>query len=271
MRYSTEAEFFCSDFLAQTRYSGTLDPVVTIPTTVTVTNPRSTDPVSVFLISYTSSVFISTSFAPQPARTANPTAFTRPLPIYVQQYPPSRVSSACSCIASPIPTYTITRDCDPSTTSTVSTTITWTTGRPARTTVTYAWTETTLVYASTRAPFPTACPAADGVPYIGSDASLWDRNCDAYFAAVRIPLLRTTTERDFTACIEACVAYNKNLGYNQCQGVLYLPQSGKQCQLGNSVTPGGGNGGQVAVLRFYEPSKPTPNYCATVTGAIGGL
>jgi len=85
--------------------------------------------------------------------------------------------------------------------------------------------------------------------------------------------LKTTTAPDFTSCIEACIAYNKRLKYNQCQAVVFTPQNGNQCQLGNDPTffDHGAGDAQVATLRFYEPSQTEPNFCATVMGAVGGL
>lgn len=267
---SYEGEIFCSQYLRKTSYIGTLEDVITLPTYVTVTDSSSTDPVSVFLVSSSTTTAISTSYASQTTRIANPTAFTRPLPSYVQKIAPSRVSSACSCIINSIYTDTFYGRCEGFTTNTMWTTITWVTGQPGTSTVTYELTETTVVEAMTTAPFPTACPQADNVDYVGSDRSIWGRGCDSYLSASRF--LTITTAKDFQNCIEACISYNKKAKWNQCQAAVFRPQLGDNCELVSD--PGfivGGAEGNVATLRFFEPSQTTPEYCATVSGAIRGL
>ena len=230
LRASDEASFFCPEFIAQTSFIGTLRGPITIPVTKTVTDPRSTDPVMVFKSQGTSTDVITTSYASQTGRMPNPTAFTIPLPSYIQQFASSQVSSACSCIVTSVRTDTIYRPCEPKTYSTSYTTLTFTTGKPGKQTITYTYTDTSTIYESTTAPFPTACPEANDVDYVGSDLSTWERGCDTALNCVRP--LKSTTAADFDACIEQCVAYNKKLGHNQCQAVLFYPSNGNTCELG---------------------------------------
>lgn len=272
IRNNEAGELFCSGLLEQPYIVGTLDETITIPVYITETDTASEEPVFVVASTTTRTEVTSTSFASQ-QRTANPTKFTLPLPSYVQQYPTPRVSSACSCYIGPanIATYTQYSRCDVlSSTATSYYSITITTGVPnPRDTTTYTFTDTRTDTVETSAPFPTSCPAADGVDYVASDQSAWERICGAYIPSYRP--LGAVKAASLDACIEKCVDYNNKEGYSQCQGVLFLPvgqgPGGKNCERYNSAGyPVSGDGpGEVATLRFFEPAATQSDYCATIT------
>ena len=259
-------DIFCSEYLLKTYFIGTLEPTITLPTYTTETNTNSNQPVTVYKSKGTRTKITTTNYASQ-TRTANPTKFTLPLPSYIEQYPTTKVSSACSCLITSIPTDTIYRRCDVlDTTKVVFETFTYTVGLPGKKTVTYSYTDTTTKYKATTAPFPTTCPEANAIDYVASDDSAWDRACDAYLPSF-VPIDEVKAP-SLDACIEMCVDYNRKEGYTQCQGVLWLPQNGNSCQRVNM--PGylglGGDGvGQVATLRFYYPKQTESDYCATIT------
>ncbi|KAI4187687.1 MAG: hypothetical protein L6R41_002633 [Letrouitia leprolyta] len=166
---------FCTELLQKVSYIGTLDPTVTIPVYTTSTDINSLDPVYTYKSKGTKTKITSTSYASQ-TRTANPTKFTVPLPSYVEQYPTSKVSSACSCLITAIPTYTQYRRCDGvlSSTATYFTTLTYTTGKPNGKTITFTYTDTTTKYKSLPppilppAPRPTASTTSQPINHSGT-------------------------------------------------------------------------------------------------------
>ena len=259
-----QGTLFCSNLLAQTSYSGTLNEDITIPIYTTKTDRRTTEDATVYNSMGTRTVLITTSYSSQ-KRTAA-TGITQPYPSYIQQYAPSRVSSACSCIATDVPTYLVYRSCDPSTTTTTYTTLTYTVPASGAKTVTSTYTDTTTKYRQTTGPFPTACPAADGIPYVATDRTSWERTCGAYVASGR-PLGpdEGVKAQGFTTCIEKCVDYNVKEGYKQCQAAMYNADT-KACFLFNS--PGYISFAepqvQVAALKFDEPSTTVSDYCASL-------
>ena len=259
-------DLFCTELLAKQSIIGTLEPTVTIPVYTTVTDTKSRDPVTVFKSKGTKTKITTTNCASQ-TRKADPTKFTIPLPSYVEEYPTSKVSSACSCLITEIPTYTQYRRCDILSTTVVSlTTFTYTTGKPNGKTVTYSYTDTTTKYKATSAPYPTACPEADGVDYVATDKSDWDCSCHGGIHQYRpIDVVKAPS---FNACIEKCVEYNRNEGYTQCQGIYWDPQNGNSCERYNSpgyLAPRDDSNAQVATLRFYYPETTVSDYCAGVT------
>ena len=262
---------FCTELLAKLSIIGTLEPTFTYPVYTTFTDSNSYDPVTVFKSKGTKTKITTTNYASQ-TRKADPTKFTLPLPSYVEQYPTSRVSSACSCLITEIPTYTQYRRCDIlSSTSTFFTTIGYTTGLPNGKTVTYSYTDTTTKYKATSAAYPTACPNADGVDYVATDKSDWDRTCHGSLGSYRpIDVVKAPS---FNACIEKCVDYNRQEGYTQCQGVYWDPKNGNACERYNQPGYLGSrddSNAQVATLRFYYPSTSQSDYCVgvTATGAF---
>ena len=262
-------ELFCTDLLAQTSISGVLRGIITIPIYITSTDRRHTEDATTYKSKGTKTVVITTSYSSQ-MRTAA-TGVTRPFPSYIQQYPPSRVTSACSCLVTGtnIPTYVPIRYCENEVDTTSYTTLTYTVSASGRKTVTSTYTDTTTRYKGTTGPFPTACPAANGVPYIASDRTSWDRLCSSYLAGYR-PLPDFPDEGvkapNFDACIEKCVDYNTRKGYKQCQVVQYITDT-KNCFLANSpqYIAGGQGGAQAASLIFYEPSTTISDYCASLS------
>ncbi|KAL8744416.1 MAG: hypothetical protein Q9190_003327 [Brigantiaea leucoxantha] len=265
---SGEGFLYCSILRESLSIIGTLEPTITIPFYTTVTKSKSTDPVSVYISKGTKTVITSTSYSSQPHRTPDFTRFTRPLPSCVEPYPTSRVSSACSCLVPNPNTYTQYRRCDIlATTSVEYTTLTYTTGVPGTKTKTYIYTDTTTRYRRTTAPFPTACPDADGVPYIGPDRSIWERACGTYLYSYRP--LKDDRADDFDGCIDKCIAFNQKEGFSRCQGVQYDgTANGTTCQLVNEPGFYGiGDGGTfgLATLNFYETSTTLSDYCATLT------
>jgi hypothetical protein len=156
---SDGSDFFCRQLLATVSTIGTLD----------------YDPTLVFYET-------STSFS---SLTRRPTDFVKPLPSYVQQYSTAAVSKACSCYVGHGETYTQFRSCEPTSTTTYSTTLTYTVGVPGKETVTFTGTSTRTKLKYTTAAYPSNCPDADGIDYVASDHSLWDRGCKT---GVRSPL-----------------------------------------------------------------------------------
>ncbi|KAL8877174.1 MAG: hypothetical protein Q9198_004766 [Flavoplaca austrocitrina] len=264
-------DLFCSELLVKQSIIGTLEPTITLPVYITSTDSNSRDPITTFKSKGTKTKVTTTNYASQ-TRTANPTKFTVPLPSYIQEYPTSRVSNACSCLITEIPTYYQYRRCDIlSTTSTSTTTLTYTTGVPNGNTVTYVYTDTTTTYKATSAAYPTACPNADQVDYVATDKSAWDRSCHASLSSYRpIDVVKAPS---FNACIEKCVDYNRNEGFTQCQGVNWRPEDDNSCERYNMPGFLGSrpdSNAQVATLRFYYPEATQSDYCAgvTATGAF---
>ena len=175
------SDFFCSQFLQKVSEIGTLREALTLPFYKTVTDTKSKDDVYVYRSTTIKTEVTTTGYESQ-KRTA--ATFTAPLPSYVQQYPTPRVSKAwyviryflkeysctgrlahlpSSCLIPTPATYTQYRVCEQASTSTtVSTTLTYTVGRPGKTS-TVDLIETETLTKSTSAAFPTACPAADNV------------------------------------------------------------------------------------------------------------
>jgi hypothetical protein len=176
------SDIFCRQLLATVSTIGTLDYDPTLVFYTTETDTQSTETVYVFASTTTKERVTSTSYASQ---TRRPTAFVKPLPSYVQQYSTSAVSKACSCFVGPGETYTQFRDCAPTTTTAYSTTLTYTVGVPGKETVTFTETSTRTKLKFATAPFPSTCPEADGIDYVASDHSQWDRGCKT---GVRSPL-----------------------------------------------------------------------------------
>ncbi|KAL8804290.1 MAG: hypothetical protein Q9182_002655 [Xanthomendoza sp. 2 TL-2023] len=261
---------FCSELLIKQSIIGTLEPTVTIPVYITSTDSKSRDPFTTFKLKGTKTKITTTNYASQ-TRTPNPTKFTLPFPSYIQEYPTSKVSSACSCLITAIPTYTQYRRCDIlSTTSTSYYTLTYTTGVPNGKTVTYSYTDTTTKYKATTAAYPTACPNADQIDYIATDHSAWDRSCHASLSSYRP--LDVVDAPTFTACIERCVDYNRQEGYTQCQGVYWNPEN-NSCERYNMPGYLGSrddSNAQVATVRFFYPERSVSDYCVgvTATGAF---
>ncbi|KAL9596292.1 MAG: hypothetical protein Q9219_005887 [cf. Caloplaca sp. 3 TL-2023] len=245
---------------------GTLDPTVTIPVYTTINDSKPRDPVYTAISKRTKTKITKTNYASQ-TRTANPTKFTIPLPSYVEQYPTSRVSSACSCLITEIPTYTQYRRCDILSTSFTSyTTLTITTGKPNGKTITFTYTDATTKYKATMSAYPTACPDADRIDYVATDQSAWDRSCHASLGSYRF--IDAVKALSFNDCIEKCVDYNRKEGYTQCQGVFWNPNDGNACERYN--TPGylvdrDDSDAQVATLKFYYPETTQNDCCASLT------
>ncbi|KAF2823107.1 hypothetical protein CC86DRAFT_469666 [Ophiobolus disseminans] len=188
-------------------------------------------------------------------RKRKPTSFVKPLPSYVQQYPTQSVSKACSCYVGPAETYTQYRVCEQaSTTTTYSTTLTYTFGKPGAQTVTFTQTSTKTKLKYTTAPYPSTCPEADGIDYVASDHSQWERGCKTGISCYRP--LGTVKAPSLNACIETCVNYNAKLGYKQCQAVTYDPKTNECFRINEPCyfahNPGGAN---VATMRFLPPQE----------------
>jgi hypothetical protein len=179
---SDGSDFFCRQLLATVSTLGTLDYDPTLVFYTTETDTQSTETVYVFASTTTKERVTSTSFSLQ---TRRPTAFVKPLPSYVQQYSTSAVSKACSCYVGPGETYTQFRSCEPTSTRTYSTTLTYTVGVPGKETVTFTETSTRTKLKFATAAYPSTCPEADGIDYVASDHSQWDRGCKT---GVRSPL-----------------------------------------------------------------------------------
>ena len=189
---------------------GTLRDTFTIPEYTTVTDSNSQQPVTVYKSTRTCVTTTSTSFSSQANRTPSPTAFTMPLPTYVEQYKPAKVKSACSCIVDYINTYTQYQNCERSVNVFTTTTLKWTTGKPGRKTRTYTYTDTHTKAKSTTAAYPKACPAADNVDYVATDHTVWERGCNTGLNQYReIDHVHADT---FIGCIDKCVQYNKERG-----------------------------------------------------------
>jgi hypothetical protein len=179
---SDGSDFFCRQLLATVSTIGTLDYDPTLVFYETSTDTQSTDTVYVFASTTTKERVTSTSFS---SLTRRPTDFVKPLPSYVQQYSTAAVSKACSCYVGHGETYTQFRSCEPTSTTTYSTTLTYTVGVPGKETVTFTGTSTRTKLKYTTAAYPSNCPDADGIDYVASDHSLWDRGCKT---GVRSPL-----------------------------------------------------------------------------------
>ena len=159
--YDNGSDIFCRQLLATVSLIGTLREDPTLVYYKTVTDTKSTDTVYVFASTTTKERVTSTSYESQKRQ---PTSFVKPLPTYVQQYATASVSKACSCFVGPAETYTQSRVCEQaSTTTTYSTTLTYTVGKPGAETVTFTETSTKTKLKYATAPYPSTCPDADGV------------------------------------------------------------------------------------------------------------
>ena len=160
-QYENGSDAFCQQLLATVSMIGTLREDPTLFFYATKTNTKSTETVYAYAAITTKDRVTSTSYASQKRK---PTVFVKPLPSYVQQYPTSAVTKACSCYIGPAETYTQYRPCEQApTTTTYSSTFTITVGKPGAKTVTFTetFTNTRLKYAT--APYPSTCPDADRV------------------------------------------------------------------------------------------------------------
>lgn len=261
------AQLFCQEYLDTVSLVGTLRNTFTLLEYTTITDSSSQQPVTIYSVTTVRSTTTSTSYSSQARRTPSPTAFTSPLPSFVEQFPRARVSTGCSCIVSSINTYVQYRNCERSTDEFTTTTLTYTTGKPGRKTKTVTYTDTRYRTISTNAPWPAKCPNADNVDYVAKDNTVWERGCKTYLNCYR-PIDHVHAD-SFNDCIDKCVEYNEQRGYKQCQAIEWGEGKGKNCFRVNSpcyfAHPDGG--GAVATLRFYTPSTTESDYCATVSGA----
>ena len=134
---------FCSNLLATTSLIGVLDTLVYLPVYTTETDNKHNEDATVYKSKGTKTIMIST-YSSQKRTSA--TGITMPFPSYIQQYPPSRVTSVCSCIVTDIPTYTQYRYCDAAEMTITYTTATYTVSASGPHTVTSTYTDTKTRY-----------------------------------------------------------------------------------------------------------------------------
>ncbi|KAH8707048.1 hypothetical protein GQ44DRAFT_817848 [Phaeosphaeriaceae sp. PMI808] len=138
--------------------------------------------------------------------------------------------------------------------------------KPSASTITFTETSTRTKLKYATAPYPSNCPGADGIDYVTSDRSQWERGCKTGLNQYRT--LDHVKAPNLSACIEKCVDYNNNMGYRQCQAVEYLPKTNDCHRIhepGYFAHPNGES--EVATLRLLPPQEMVNGYCATVTGA----
>lgn len=288
LRTSTDASSFCATYLGHSSLSASIilyDVTIVGGTETQTYGP--TEIATLFSVLGTKTVRtkeITTIYAAQkPARTVHSTLFSVPTPAsYVATYPPSRVSSACSCL---IPTTAVQNipvnvNCDNvppeyvSTDTLTQATVFTATGGKSTTVIKFY--DTVTLTTSTKTvtlPFPTICPLQANAQYIGVDGSPWTRSCaDSWFGSSTLSSAKAT---DLDACIDLCVAHNRGAKWVECIAVTFEPPgtAGTKgtCDLLSFVTTASGSGNfELAGLDFYQEPFPQipPGFCENAVSSF---